>query len=150
MNRAIINKPGQYRFALEREGQELDIVGRFKLDNNDIGRWNIEIIHAAPHTKSRTNVKGVVGGHGQAFVNGTIRVLPGAAGTEAFLEERILLVSANARAEAVPNLEIKTDDVKCSHAATIGKIDEEQLFYLETRGISRTQAKAMIVDGFLK
>lgn len=146
----IVNNPGQYRFVLDREGQELKIVGRFQIIDRNVARWNIEIVHAAPHTTSRTNIKGVVDDDGQAFVNGTIKVLPEAVGTEAFLEERILLVSLHARAEAVPNLEIETDDVKCSHAATVGKIDEEELFYLQSRGISPREAKNMIIEGFLR
>lgn len=148
--RKFINQPGTYHFVLDRFGQDLDIIGRFKLGDRDVQHWDIEIIHAAPHTTSRTNIKGVVDGDGQAFVNGTIKVLSEAVGTEAFLEERILLVSPQARAEAIPNLEIKTDDVKCSHAATVGKIDEEELFYLQSRGISNNEAKKMIVEGFLK
>lgn len=149
MMKKIINKPGSYKFVLDHEGQELEIVGRFRVDGNDIKKWNIEIIHAAPKTLSKTNIKGVVDGNGQAFVNGIIKVLPKAIGTNAFLEERILLLSPSAKAEAIPNLEIKTDDVKCSHAATVGKIDEEEVFYLQSRGISETQAKEMIVEGFL-
>lgn len=146
----IINNPGKYNFLLDKEGQELEIVGRFRLSNSEVCRWDIEIIHAAPNTSSKTDIKGVVDGSAQAFVNGTIRVLPAAKNTEAFLEERILLVSENAKAEAVPNLEIETDQVHCSHAATVGKIDEEELFYLESRGLREKQAKEMIVEGFLR
>lgn len=126
------------------------MVGRFKLGGKEISRWDIEIIHAAPKTTSTTNIKGVVDGSAWAFVFGSIKVLPSARGTEAFLEERILLVSAEAKAEAVPNLEIETDDVKCSHAATVGRIDEEEMFYLMSRGFRQPQAKEMIVEGFLR
>ena len=145
----IINKPGRYSFILDQEGQELNLVGRFHLTGDQVCRWDIEIIHAAPNTTSKTDIKGVVDGSAQAFVNGTIKVLPAAKGTEAFLEERILLVSPNAKAEAVPNLEIETDEVKCSHAATVGKIDDEELFYLQSRGLRQLQAKEIIVEGFL-
>lgn len=145
-----INKPGKYCFTLDKEGQRLEVVGRFSLSGVETGRWNIEIIHAAPNTSSKTNIKGVVDGSARAFVNGIIRVLPAAVGTEAFLEERILLVSENAKAEATPNLEIETDEVHCSHAATVGKIDEEEIFYLQSRGINSEQAKNMIAEGFLK
>lgn len=145
-----VNKPGNYSFTLDRPGQELEIVGRFRLSGEEMGRWDIEIIHAAPNTSSKTDVKGVVDGSGRATVNGIIRVLPSAAGTEAFLEERILLVSENAKAEATPNLEIETDEVHCSHAATVGKIDEEEIFYLQSRGIKLELAKKMISEGFLK
>lgn len=146
----IINSPGKYNFLLDKEGQELEIVGRFRLSGEEMGHWDIEIIHAAPNTSSRTNIKGVVGGSAQAFVTGTIKVLPVAKNTEAFLEERILLVSENAKAEATPNLEIETDEVHCSHAATVGKIDEEEIFYLQSRGIKLKQAKKMISEGFLR
>ncbi|MBI5357071.1 SufD family Fe-S cluster assembly protein [Candidatus Collierbacteria bacterium] len=144
-----IDKSGSYRFTLDKKGQELEIVGRFHLTGNQVCRWDIEIIHAAPNTTSKTNIKGVVDDSARAFVNGIIKVLPAAAGTEAFLEERILLVSENAKAEATPNLEIETDEVHCSHAATVGKIDEEEIFYLQSRGIKLKQAKEMIAGGFL-
>ena len=80
----IINKPGKYQFILDREGQELEVVGRFYLTGDQVGRWDIEIIHAAPNTSSKTNIKGVVDGAARAFVNGIIKVLPVATGTEAF------------------------------------------------------------------
>lgn len=146
----IIDKPGQYHFTLDQPGQELEIVGRFRLSGDQVRRWDIEITHAAPNTVSKTNIKGVVDGSARALVNGIIKVLPAATGTEAFLEERILLISENAKAEATPNLEIETDDVHCSHAATVGKIDEEEIFYLQSRGIDPEQAKDMIAEGFLK
>ncbi len=125
------------------------MVGRFRLAGGQVSRWDIEIIHAAANTSSKTDVRGVVDDSAQAFVNGTIKVLPAAKNTEAFLEERILLVSPQAKAEAVPNLEIQTDQVHCSHAATVGKIDDEEIFYLQTRGVSAISAKKMIVSGFL-
>lgn len=147
--RKNINNPGRYKFILDREGQELEIVGRFRLAGDQVRRWDIEITHAAPNTSSKTDIKGVVDGSAQAFVNGIIKVLPIAKNTNAFLEERILLVSENAKAEAIPNLEIETDQVHCSHAATVGKIDEEEIFYLQSRGISPNSAKDMIASGFL-
>ena len=69
--------------------------------------------------------------------------------SSSFLTERVLLLSDKAKAEAIPDLEIKTDDVQCSHAASISSISEEHLFYLETRGIGREKAEEMVVDGFL-
>lgn len=145
-----ISDPGNYRFTLDQPSQELEIVGRFRLAGDEVSRWDIEIIHAAPNTSSKTDIKGVVDDSAQAFVTGTIKVLPAAKNTEAFLEERILLVSENAKAEAVPNLEIETDQVHCSHAATVGKIDDEEIFYLQSRGISTNSAKDMIASGFLE
>ena len=70
--------------------------------------------------------------------------------TEAFLRQNILLLGEDAKATAVPELEIETDDVKASHAATVGQIDKEQLFYLTSRGISQGVATKMIVEAFLE
>ncbi len=147
--KTVIDRPGNYSFTLDQEGQALELIGRFNLAGGQVSRWDIEIIHAAPNTSSQTDIKGVVDGSAQAFVFGTIKVLPSAKNTEAFLSEKILLVSPAATAEAVPNLEIHTDQVHCSHAATVGKIDEEEIFYLQTRGVSAISAKKMIVSGFL-
>ena len=89
----IINKlRGKYQFILDREGQELEVVGRFYLTGDQVGRWDIEIIHAAPNTSSKTNIKGVVDGAARAFVNGIIKVLPVATGTEAFGRKDIISI----------------------------------------------------------
>jgi Fe-S cluster assembly protein SufD len=69
--------------------------------------------------------------------------------TKSFLRENVLLLSPNAKAEAIPNLEIEANDVKCSHAATISNISDEEVFYLMSRGISRKEAEELIVEGFL-
>lgn len=144
-----INSPGNYSFTLDQPGQELEIVGRFRLAADEVKRWDIEIIHAAPNTSSKTNIKGVVDGSAQAFVTGAIKVLPIAKNTHAFLEERILLLSNEAKAEAIPNLEIETDQVHCSHAAAAGKISDDEIFYLQSRGIKKQLAKKIIAAGFL-
>ena len=77
------------------------------------------------------------------------RIAPGAAGAEAYQENRNLLLSPDARAESIPELEILTDDVRCSHGATVAPLDPEQLFYLASRGLPRQQAMRVIVYGFL-
>jgi Fe-S cluster assembly scaffold protein SufB len=83
-------------------------------------------------------------------VVGRIIIDPECGDTNSFLSERILLLSDSARAEAVPDLEILTDDVKCSHAATISRIPDDQIFYLMSRGLSRQTAEEEIVSGFLE
>jgi Fe-S cluster assembly scaffold protein SufB len=148
-NKHDISSPGSYRFVLDTVGQELEVIGRFKLQGREHQRWQVEIVHAAPNTTSRASIRGVVDDEAQADVSGVIKVLSQAKSTEAFLEERVLLLSPRARAVAVPNLEIETDQVSCSHAATVGNIDEEEIFYLQSRGLTDVQARKMIVDGFL-
>jgi len=76
-------------------------------------------------------------------------VYPGAQKTDAYQTNRNLLLSDGARADSLPNLEIQADDVKCSHGATVGQLDEESRFYLMSRGLSREQAERLVVLGFL-
>jgi Fe-S cluster assembly protein SufD len=104
--------------------------------------------HDAPDTTSNLLFKGAVGDHSRSVYTGLIRVEKEARGTNAFQTNRNLKLSDNAWAESVPNLEIETNDVKCSHASTVGPVDEEQLFYLESRGVPTEIAERLIVAGF--
>jgi Fe-S cluster assembly protein SufD len=79
-----------------------------------------------------------------------IYVAPGAFGTDGYQANRNLILSRNARADSIPGLEILADDVRCTHGATAGKIDPEQLFYLGSRGIPNEEARKIIVDGFFE
>lgn len=105
--------------------------------------------HAAPSSTSDLLFKGAVQDHGRSVYSGMIRVRPEARGTNAFQTNRNLVLSEGAGAESVPNLEILTDDVRCSHASAVGPVDEEQLFYLESRGVPPVAAERLIVLGFL-
>jgi Fe-S cluster assembly protein SufD len=104
--------------------------------------------HDAPDTNSNLLFKGAVGGHSRSVYTGLIRVEKDARGTNAFQTNRNLKLSDTAWAESVPNLEIETNDVKCSHASTVGPVDEEQVFYLESRGVPTEIAERLIVAGF--
>jgi Fe-S cluster assembly protein SufD len=104
--------------------------------------------HDAPHTTSDLLFKGAVQDSARSVYTGLIRVRPHARGTTAFQTNRNLTLSEGAWAESVPNLEIETNDVRCSHASTVGPIDAEQLFYLESRGIPAPVAARLIVLGF--
>ena len=104
--------------------------------------------HAAPDTTSNLLFKGVVDDASRAIYTGLIRVGEEARGTKAFQTNRNIKLGDKAWAESVPNLEIETDDVKCSHASTVGPIDQDQRFYLETRGVPSEVADRLIVTGF--
>ncbi|HEX9069621.1 MAG TPA: SufD family Fe-S cluster assembly protein, partial [Ktedonobacterales bacterium] len=94
--------------------------------------------------------KGVLAGKSRSIFSGMIRVRPEGRQTAAYQQNRNLLLSRGARADSIPNLEIAASDiVGCSHGATVGKVDEEQLFYLMCRGLSRTDATRLIVAGFV-
>jgi Fe-S cluster assembly protein SufD len=104
--------------------------------------------HAAPDTTSNLLFKGVVGDDSRSVYTGLIKVEKDARGTNAFQTNRNIKLSADAWAESVPNLEIENNDVHCSHASTVGPIDEEQRFYLESRGVPTEVAERLIVAGF--
>ena len=92
--------------------------------------------------------KGAVNDVARSVYTGLIKIGPDARGTQAFQTNRNLTLSDGAWAESVPNLEIETNDVKCSHASTVGPIDEDQRFYLESRGIQPDIAERLVVLGF--
>lgn len=104
--------------------------------------------HDAPHTSSDLLFKGAVQDESRSVYTGLIKIRKHARGTAAFQTNRNLTLSEGAWAESVPNLEIETNDVRCSHASTVGPIDAEQRFYLESRGIPTQIAERLIVLGF--
>jgi len=107
------------------------------------------IEHAAPGCESRQIVHGVAGGTGRVVFQGKIHVHPGAQQTDGHQLTRALLLSADAEADHKPELEIYADDVKCSHGATTGDLDEAQLFYLRARGIPLAEARHLLVEAYL-
>jgi Fe-S cluster assembly protein SufD len=104
--------------------------------------------HDAPHTNSDLLFKGAVQDRAASVYTGLIKIREHADGTAAYQTNRNLTLSEGAWAESVPNLDIRTNDVKCSHASTVGPIDEEQRFYLESRGIRPEIAERLVVLGF--
>lgn len=104
--------------------------------------------HAAPKTSSDLLFKGAVRDRAHSVYSGLIRVRRGAAGTNAFQTNRNLVLSDGAHADSVPNLEIDENDVSCSHASAVGPIDEDQRYYLESRGVPADVAARLIVLGF--
>ncbi len=104
--------------------------------------------HVAPHTSSDLLFKGAVQDTARSVYTGLIRIANEAKGTVAFQTNRNLTLSEGAWAESVPNLDIATNDVRCSHASSVGPIDDEQRFYLESRGIPPEVAERLVVLGF--
>jgi Fe-S cluster assembly protein SufD len=106
--------------------------------------------HAAPDTTSDLAFRGVLGGRSSSVWRGMIQVDPGAQRTDAFQESRNLLLSSRAHADAIPGLEIRANDVRCTHAAAIAQIDPEQVFYLRSRGLREELARHLVIEGFLE
>ena len=145
------NKPGKHEITIpfDKEGQEKAWLG--VVDARAEGEYELEILawHTVPSTGGRITVRGVVGKGASLTVRGMIKIEKQAQKIDDFLEIRILLLDPSARATAEPKLEIEADDVRASHAASVGKIDETQILYLASRGLSEKQAREEIVKGFL-
>ena len=106
--------------------------------------------HAAPHTTSDLLCKGAVAGGSRSVYSGLIRVRRGAVRTNAFQTNHNLVLDERAHADSVPNLDIEENDVRCSHASTVGPVDEDQRYYLESRGVRPEVAERLIVLGFFE
>jgi Fe-S cluster assembly protein SufD len=104
--------------------------------------------HTVPHAGSDLLYKGALSDNARAIFRGIIKVFPKAQRTDAYQTNRNLILSKHAEAVALPNLEIEADDVRCSHAATVGQLDDEELFYIMSRGIPRSEAERLVVFGF--
>ena len=104
--------------------------------------------HLAKNTTSDLLYKGALLDKSRSVWQGMIYVAPGAIGTDGYQANRNLILSKGARADSIPGLEILADDVRCTHGATVGKIDENELFYLLSRGIPKQEAEQLIVTGF--
>jgi Fe-S cluster assembly protein SufD len=104
--------------------------------------------HLAPHTTSDLLFKGALKGKSRSVWQGMIYVAPGAQKTDGYQANRNIVLSDGARADSIPGLEILADDVRCTHGATVGKLEQEPLFYLKSRGISQAEAEKIVVEGF--
>jgi Fe-S cluster assembly protein SufD len=134
---------------LRGPGANSDMLGLYFGERDQHFDHNTRQDHVAPNAKSDLLYKGALDGSARAVFRGVIRVHKGAQQTDAYQTNRNLLLSENARADSLPNLEIEADDVKCSHGASVGELDPEHLFYLMSRGLPRAQAERLVVMGFL-
>jgi Fe-S cluster assembly protein SufD len=130
------------------EGAESYSYGLFLAD-----KWQhidnfVNIDHASPHCTSNQLFKGVLDDMATGAFNGRILVRPDAQGTLAYQRNNNILLTDDAKMDTKPQLEIYADDVKCSHGATIGQLDNDALFYLQSRGISKREARLMLMFGF--
>ena len=130
-------------------GANSDMLGLYFGDEDQHFDHSTSQDHIAPHSKSDLLYKGALDGSSRAVFRGIIKVHPAAQRTDAYQTNRNLLLSDNAQADSLPNLEIEADDVRCSHGATIGQLDAEAMFYLLSRGLPRERAERLVVMGFL-
>jgi Fe-S cluster assembly protein SufD len=131
-------------------GAHVKVTGAYYLNGSEHIDYDTTQEHAAPNTTSDLAFKGVLDDRARAVWRGVIRVDKGAQKTDAYQENRNLLLSTDAQATPIPGLEIEANDVRCTHGATVGQVDSAQLFYLMSRGLDRKAAQRMIVRGFFE
>ncbi len=133
---------------LNEENCETHLYGLYSISNNDHIDNHTTVDHRKPHCYSNEYYKGIIDENGIGTFNGKIYVRPNAQKTNAFQSNKNLVLTDTATINTKPQLEIWADDVKCSHGATTGQIDEEQMFYLRSRGLGKESATALLLHAF--
>ena len=136
------------RVNLDETGAECQLDGLFIADARRHIDQHLHVEHAAPHTTSRQTWRGIAAGRGRGIFDARVVVQPGALKADAQQSSRNLLLSPHAEIDVKPQLEIYADDVKCGHGATVGQLDESEIFYLRSRGIDSDAARALLLRGF--
>jgi Fe-S cluster assembly protein SufD len=146
------SKKGKVRIQndLAGPGATSRVTGAYFTDGEQHLDYDTFQEHIAPNTTSDFAFKGALRDHSTAVWRGMIRVEPDAQKTNAYQENRNLMLSPTTHAVPIPGLEIMANDVRCTHGATVGRVDREQLFYLMARGLSRSEAERLIVRGFFE
>ena len=135
---------------LAGQGSEAKVTGAYAGGGDQHLDYDTLQEHAAENTVSDLAFRGVLGDSSTSVWRGMIKVDPGAQQTDAFQENRNLILTREAHADAIPGLEILADDVRCTHAAAIAQIDEDQLYYLRSRGLDGATARRLVIDAFMQ
>lgn len=134
---------------LDGEGAELNLYGLYLCPNEERLNINVKVAHNVGRCTSRQLFKGIVGGRSRTGFYGLIYVAKDAQQTKAYQENHNLQLSEEAKVETRPQLEIYADDVECSHGATVGKLDEQEQFYMRSRGIPEDKARELQMISFI-
>ena len=144
--------PGVRHLTINAQGRGANCMCIFFILGTDNSSFDakIQAIHAAPKTQIKARIRSALTDKSSCSIEGAWSIEKDASGADTYFSHHTLLLSQNASAKTAPFLEIKTDDVKAGHAASVGKVDEDALFYLLSRGLSEQQARAMLVQGFFE
>ena len=143
------NVSGEFVFHLDVEGIDLEIYGLFSGAATDDFKIHTVQHHAAPNSTSNLLIKGVFDGESKFHYTGLVKIDKGAQGSHAYQKNQNLLLSKQAFVESEPFLEIEANEVFCTHGSTTGKLNENDVYYVMSRGVARKQAEEMLVEGFL-
>jgi len=135
---------------LDAEGAECSLNGLSLVGGTRHADHHTKIVHAKPHGSSRELYKAILDGRATGVFNGKVIVRPGAVKTDAKQASHNLLLSDDATVDTKPELEIENDDVKCAHGATVGRLEDEKVFYLRSRGLEEGEARELLVRGFVR
>lgn len=134
--------------VMKGEGSEAQVDGLLRARNRQHLELSSTTKHLVPHTTANILVKATATDKAKTIFQGMIRIEKEAQQTNSYMANRNLLLSETAHADSIPKLEIEADDVKASHGATIGELDREQLYYLRSRGLDKTSAEQLLLEGF--
>lgn len=137
-----------YRTELDGGQAESVLQGLFLVGGDERGSVRLHTAHNVADCRSESLVKGVAGGKATGRFEGLVYVAPDAQRTDAQQQSRNVLLSDTARIDTLPQLEIYADDVKCSHGATVGRMDDEAILYMRQRGLSEAAARKLQLEGF--
>lgn len=146
----IIDKSGDYEIRLMGEHAEAQILGIFIGRGDEQFTIHTRQLHKASNTKSDLLIKSVLFDSSRLNYDGLIKIEKEGQGSDAYQRNENLVMNENVRVDTKPELEILANSVRCTHGATVGKIDNEQLFYLQSRGLSTKQAQKLIIEGFFE
>lgn len=137
-------------FVFDKEGVSAEIIGVYKLKPNEEMNLTTITDHRARNTSCVTKIKGALSDGSKSTYLGKIIIRKSAQQTSSFLEDNVLVVGEGTYNNSQPILEIDADDVKASHGATTGRVDESSVYYLMSRGLSKTESENLVVEGFFE
>jgi Fe-S cluster assembly protein SufD len=138
-----------YDIKLTGRNASIKFFGLLLGNENQSLALSVKVAHQAKDTKSEIIIKSALSDSAEVDIDGLVKIEPGAKGTNAWLAAHLLLLSERAKGKAIPSLEILENDIKAGHATTVGRINDLEMFYLMSRGLSQISAKKLIVEGFL-
>jgi Fe-S cluster assembly protein SufD len=139
-----------YTVSLSGKGAEVSMLVLLLGRDSQSVVVKTNVYHLKPDTKSKVVIRGVLTDRASADFSGLVKIEPGAKGANAWLAAHLLLLSKHSAGRAVPSLEISENDIKAGHATTVGRVNDLELFYLMSRGLSKKIATNLIVQGFLQ
>jgi Fe-S cluster assembly protein SufD len=135
---------------LRGENALAEMLGIYFGDQDQFFDHHTWQLHESPYATSDLEFKGALKEGARSVYSGLIKVFEGAQKTDAFQQNRNLVLDRTARADTIPNLEIAANDVRCTHGATVAQVEPEHIFYLQARGIPRAEAQKLVVEGFFR